>query len=676
MSDKEKNLNAEETQFEGREVKNSTPQLDEEEYNQIQEKAKSLRAETDDDFPEEEESIEEDNDIINSLLESAKDDAPVQDTIKDVKSKFSFLQKKEKNDDKSSEGDKKLSFFKKKNKKEQEKIPEETEEPETTEEIENSEDIEEPINEDSAHKEKKKHKSGGLFLKKNKGSELNDFLSNDSEDDSANADDINTVEEIERNARLLGAKKKTNKLKPLFIGLGALLGIIIVGSLVMSLIGNKKPVEQPPENKPVIEEPTDDDFESIENKDTLYKQGKIKRILGNKVLIIPDGETENTIYYVDSMDVIENYKAGAHIEYGYVIRNYLPYITEIIEIKEGEVIYKGIMTINIMVNDSLVKFSYDDSVENDIKDIATGDIIQYVYEMRDNNPTITNIINIKKSNEKTDDIDEEAGENPNKNPITEDLFNGYVYKASDFYDEYTLIDSRGDEETTRVTTKTNIENNSISFYNGLTGPIWIRHAWRSTDIIEKVPSIDAIDIVLVLPDGTRVDNSNIDQYGRMWMDGNIINYAIKEPQIGEYQLIDNKPNGSFLGEASIHLMELSGFISIDKFGANLVDRDTLELVWNIGGVPDDGLEIEVYLTNDRFSTMVYSGSSKNEILHTVDKRTVSVSNLPRGRYNVIVKVKDLDMKTQADDPEIPENTIQITAETIIDTKNVGVLLLQ
>ena len=180
MSDKEKNLNAEETQFEGREVKNSTPQLDEEEYNQIQEKAKSLRAETDDDFPEEEEPIEEDNDIINSLLESAKDDAPVQDTIKDVKSKFSFLQKKEKNDDKSSEGDKKLSFFKKKNKKEQEKIPEETEEPETTEEIENSEDIEEPINEDSAHKEKKKHKSGGLFLKKNKGSELTDFLSNDS----------------------------------------------------------------------------------------------------------------------------------------------------------------------------------------------------------------------------------------------------------------------------------------------------------------------------------------------------------------------------------------------------------------------------------------------------------------------------------------------------------------
>lgn len=671
MSDKEKNLNAEETQFEGREVKNSTPQLDEDEYNQIQEKAKSLRAETDDDFPEEEESIEEDNDIINSLLESAKEDAPVQDTINDVKSKFSFLQKKEKKDDTSSENEKKLSFFKKKNKEEKKEISEETDEPEIIEDIENSEDIEEPINEASTHKEKKKHKSGGLFLKKNKGSELNDYLSSDNEDD-----DVNTVEEIERSARLLGAKKKPNKLKPLFIGLGALIGIIVVGSLVISLVGNKKPVEQPKDDKPVIEQPADDDFTSIENKDTLYKQGKIKRILGNKVLIIPDGETENTIYYVDSMDVIENYKAGAHIEYGYVIRNYLPYITEIIEIKEGEVVYKGIMTINIMVNDSLVKFSYDDSVENDIKDISTGDIIQYVYEMRENNPTITNIINIKKANEKTDDIDDGVGENPNKNPLTEDLFNGYVYKASDFYDEYTLIDSRGDEETTRVTTKTNIENNSISFYNGLTGPIWIRHAWRSTDIMENVPSIDAIDIVLVLPDGTHVDNSNIDQYGRMWIDGNIINYAIKEPQVGEYQLIDNKPNGTFLGEASIHLMELSGFISIDKFGANLVDRDTLELVWNIGGVPDDGLEIEVYLTNDRFSTMVYSGSSKNEILHTIDKRTVSVSNLPRGRYNVIVKVKDLDMKTQADDPEIPENTIQITAETIIDTKNVGVLLLQ
>ena len=68
MSDNEKNIGSRE-EFEGKEVKNTLPQLDEEAYNQISEKSKNLRSSMNDDFyaDEDEEYGDEDNDIINSV---------------------------------------------------------------------------------------------------------------------------------------------------------------------------------------------------------------------------------------------------------------------------------------------------------------------------------------------------------------------------------------------------------------------------------------------------------------------------------------------------------------------------------------------------------------------------------------------------------------------------------
>lgn len=679
MSDNEKNMGSRE-EFEGKEVRNTTPQIDEEAYDKINEKGRNLRSMDDNDYygEDDEDAIpDEDNEIINSLLAFSKENNKTVVTEEEKKSKFSFGKTKKEEPQSEEKNTAKLSFGKK-------KTVEEAPQVNATEDIssdissEDYGDEEETVSTPETKEKKSLFKKKTLFegkKKPKKEANIEDIINEDIANDE-NVDDtyVNTIEDIERDIRK--AKKHRPKGdKKLFIILGAALVVVIaIVGLLAVMGGDKNPPVENPVDTPVVEQPsTEDDFTSSEVNNTSYKQGEIKRILGNKVLITPDGETENTIYYVDNMGVIENFKAGNHVEYGYVIKNYLPYITEIIEIREGTIAYKGIMTINIMIDDTLVKFAYDNSLAGEIKEISTGDTIQYVYEDIEGTPTITNIVNIVKAK-----VEEENNTNteynPSDNPMTDDLYSGYIYDAKDFYEEHTIIDNRTEE--TREAVKSHIENNTLIFYNGITDPIWIRHAWRSTDLMDSVPSIDNVDIVLETPSGIQITNANIAEYGRMWLEGSIINYALKNPEIGEYKIIDNKPNGTFLGEAAIHLMGLSGFITIDKFGANLVDRDTLELIWNVTGVPDDGLEIEVYLTNDRFSTMVYSGSSKTEPLHIIDKRTVSISNLPKGKYNVVVTVRDIDMKTQADDPEIPENTIVIAAETISETKNVGILILQ
>jgi len=678
MSDNDKNMGSRE-EFEGKEVRNTMPQLDEEAYDKINEKGRNIRNFDDSEYYDAEEEEEaavpdEDNEIINSLLAFSKEAKEPTEKEEEKKSKFSFGKPKKESEETSSLASK-LSFGKKKETQQENSIPvtEDISSDSSADDIGSSYDEEipfaKPVKEKKSFFGKKNKKE--KIVDENIGDIINEDIANDE-----NIDDtyVNTIEDIERDIRR--AKKKNPKIdKKVFIILGVVvLAIIVGGAAMMFFGGNDAPPVETPQDQPVIETPsTNDEFTSSDINNISYKQGEIKRILGNKVLITPDGETENTIYYIDNMQVIEPFKAGHHVEYGYVIKNYLPYITEIIEIREGTIAYKGIMTINIMVNDTLVKFAYDNSLAEDIKDISTGDVIQYVYEDIEGTPTITNIINVVKAKIEEDNSGN-VNHNPSDNPMTDDLYNGYIYDAKDFYEEHTIIDNR--QEESREALKTNIKDNTIAFYNGINGPIWIRHAWRSTDLMENVPSIDAVDVILETPSGVQITNANIAEYGRMWLDGSIVNYALKNPEIGEYKFIDNKPNGTFLGEASIHVMELSGFITIDKFGANLINRDTLELVWKITGVPDDGLEIEVYLTNDRFSTMVYSGSSKEEPLHIIDKKTVSISNLPKGKYNVVVKVKDIDMKTQADNPEIPENTIVIAAETISETKNVGILILQ
>lgn len=493
--------------------------------------------------------------------------------------------------------------------------------------------------------------------------------------DSVIEDDINinTFDDIQKSIRT--GKSGTLKNNKIFLIICIVIFSAIVVVVLASTIMKSFQLSVPSVDENTLVETIETGEIDTKNSSTetvIEKQGYIKRILGDKIVIVPDDETEDIIYYMSDINLTNDIVAGAHIQYGYKIINYIPYISTITEIKTGEVIYKGIMTINVMVNNSTLKFSYLDELEQTMKGIRTGDEISYVSKDIEGVPTITNIIKINGTTNSGSDTTYKVEDV--KNPVTDDLYSGYVFNKDDFYEEYLIVNNRPEE--TRVVTKTNLENNSLKFYSGITDPIWIRFAWRVTDIATSVPNIENVDLILETPSGIKITQQNIDTYGRMWIDGNIVNYALKTPEIGEYKITTNKPKGTNLGEAEVFILGLSGFITIDKFGANLIDRDNLELIWNIGGVPDDGIEIEVYLTNDRFSTMIYSGSSKTEILHTVDRRVVSIANLPKGKYNILVKVKDLDLKTQADSPDIPENTIKVSAETITDTKNVGILILQ
>lgn len=689
MSDKDKNLGSRE-EFEGKDVKNNLPQLDDEAYKELEKRNKSFRNSASEDEEDDEPISTDNNDIINSLLEFSKNDTSKSTEGETKKSGLPFIKKKESNGvtgdalvgGNNSEPEVKKGFGFGKKKSTVDKASEETYE----------EQVLEGGTEESAplHKEKPKKEKKSLFKKKQTDEDIMDQILHSNDDVPDEVDDridtsdykVSSFDEIQKNIRFAPKNINRGENKKVFIILGAVLAIAVfaIGGifLIRTMFAPPETPEQPNTDTPVIQTPVEDEkdeFTSSNVDGLVFKQGKIKRILGNKVLIVPDGEIENVIYYVDSVSLLDAFNAGDHIEYSYKIQNYLPYITNVVEIQEGVVAYKGIMTLNIMVDNVPVKFAYASEIENEIKDIETGDTIQYVAETIDGVLTITNIINIESvDGDITDGAvkDETAG----KNPATDDLFNGYVYNEEDFFNEHLIIEGRPENDDDRSNISTDIENGTIEFYNGLEGPIWIRFAWRSTDVMENVPGVDNVGLKLVTPSGKELDISNIDEVGRMWMDGNIVNYALKAGEVGEYKIVSVKPNGTYFGEAALHVMELSGFISIDKFGANLIDRNTLELVWNIGGVPDDGLEIEVYLSNNTFSTKVYSASSKDETLHIIDNAIVDVSNLPKGKYNVVVTVRDIDLKTSEDDPEIPENTIQVTARTIKDTKNMGILILQ
>jgi hypothetical protein len=671
VSDNKKD-NIQNEEFQNKKISNNLPEFDEnmlESLRSMDNKGRNIRSadddldddlqETDFDlFDDNKSQNVEDNDILNSLINYSSNNkehnpTPVEDAKSSLLSNISKSFKKEKSDKVKKEKVKKepkAKVKKEKPKKEKKSF---------------------------LFGKKKEKQIRNPLAESNIYDEQSEFLgsdvSEDTIDDVMMDDDVNTIEDIEKNIKSF---KNLNNSKKLLVIIGAVvIGILLLLTIIftsLKFFEKEPPVETPVpvEQEEIIDTDELDTTEYI-SKNINEKQGYIKRILGNKVIITPDDETEDIIYYVDSVVDLKDVSAGAHVQFEYKIVNYIPRISSITQIKTGEVVYKGIMTLNIIDDKTPVKYSYDEELEEVVKKIRTGDEVSYVSKDIDGVLTITNIINVNglsSNNETIYEVEDAV------NPVTDDLYSGYVFNKEDFYEEYLTVNNRPEE--TRNVVKSHIENNTIAFHNGISNPIWIRFAWRITDLAQSVPNIENVDIVLETPSGVKINHTNIDTHGRMWVDGDIVNFALKNPEVGEYKIITNKAKGTHLGEAQIFVMELSGFITIEKFGANLLDRDNLELIWNIGGVPDDGLEIEVYLTNERFSTMIYSGSSKDEILHTVDRRVVNISNLPKGKYNIIVKVKDLDLKTREDNPEIPENTIVVAAETITDTKNMGILILQ
>jgi hypothetical protein len=647
MDDIKKNLGSPE-EFENKEVKNTMPQLDDESYDEISNRTKNARGiSQEDDNPWDEDNNQDDNsDIINSLLNDSQALSSKKEESTDKKSLYKG----------NSLGTKKKKLFSKN------KVDAKDEQTE-----ENS--VKELLEEESVNKE---------FEVDDTDENVDAYGFEQPETNKKGKDKevkTNSLNDIEKRIKSGKSKEKNNKIVKLGVICIAAVVILFGGYYAVTNLlpkdlfsGNSSKSNPVPATAVVApSENTLKTFVSHPADDASYKQGTIKRILGNKVLITPDNEAENVIYYIEDSTIIESHKAGEHIEFEYIVKDYLPYITHITTITEGKIVYKGIMTLNIMIDDSLVKYAYNSDIESTIKELENGDKIQFVYVDKDGVATITEIIDIVKKGE---DIYGDDYVPPKPQAIN-------TFNKEDFADEYQLIDSREINEDSYKVFKSDLIDGAVTFYCGFTEPIWIRNAWRATELMQTVPEIEDVKVTLVTPSGIEITEENIDEYGRMWIDGYIINYALREPEIGEYKMVYSKPKGTYLGEFSIFVMQLTGFISIDKFGANLIDRDTLELIWNIGGVPDDGIEMEVYLSNDKFSTLIFSASSKTEELHTIDKRIVPVSNIPRGMYNIIVKVRDIDLKTKEDDPEgIAENTIVVAAETIIDTKNVGILILQ
>lgn len=502
----------------------------------------------------------------------------------------------------------------------------------------------------------------------------NSSKKNDEEKDDVN---INSIEDLE--STKIPKKRKVNFKKIITI----LIIIICVILLRFLIVYFLNPYNASKDKN--IKSPTSSSIGF--NVDESENQGMVKRILGNKFIVSPDDGTEDQLLYVSKKLNTNDIHSGDYIDYRAETENGLPTITYIRKIQKGKVIYKGIMTLSVddsetnensesktesssNNNNNVKKYLYDEDLNDQIRSIVVNDTIEFLSEKKDNNLVITKILKV--NNKTGTDITNPSSEVSSIPDIP--VANGSVFKKSDFENEYGTINNRQKDPNYQNVKLSDLKDNKVTFYNKMTQPIWIRTAWRNSSVTGNTPDVGDVKVSLITPSGKEISEKNISQFGRYWIDENIINFAIKNPEVGEWNMKFEKSGD--LGEIEMNVMGLNGFITINKFGANLIDKNHLEMIWNIGGIPDDGLELDVYLQNDKFSTLIYHGSSKTEELHIVDKRTVDISNIPKGKYNIYVKAKDIDIKTHSDVSDIPENTLQVTAETIVDQKNVGILILQ
>lgn len=596
------------------------------------------------------------------------------------------------------------------------------------EENEESNDDNEDLH--SVNNKKKKEKSDSEYYKEEYlKDKKNDKKKNDEDDDSNEELEVLNINDIENIAgkrkRISSKKSKNNKMYLLLIGIV----VIVVGVLIamMLLPGNENTEVVDPSIK--IEDTSNlvQDIVIEEKKSEITQYGEVKRILSNKIIIIPDNSESDTIYFINDktkVDVNTFLEIGDRIEYTYIIEdqnyifiNFKDIYSGIVNQKyDGKLIiqldnkdYSIIDTLekddkeetenvdnaensesledNNTENEELKEeiisvigdeFSYGISLKTIAEQIENGDKIEFCL---DDNNNITSISNIIKKNK---DNNYESTPKYAKREKVDIITN--EFNKDDFSNEYSVIEKNEGIDHFEFIKETDFVNNSVKFYNSFEDPIWIRFAWRDSSLLktdeiennvfEKMPSVNDVTISFITPSGKTISSENIEKenIGRMWLDGNIVNFAIRNPEPGEWTLKADKNSGFYLGETNFHLMKLTGFITIEKFGINNLDNGLVEFIWNVGGVEDEFMEIEISLVGEKYSKSIYKASSKTSNLRNVDHCILDLSEIPKGTYSVIAKVKDLDIITHKDDPEnVSEHTRQVSAETIVHRKTVGQL---
>lgn len=172
--------------------------------------------------------------------------------------------------------------------------------------------------------------------------------------------------------------------------------------------------------------------------------------------------------------------------------------------------------------------------------------------------------------------------------------------------------------------------------------VWIQIVWKKNSDTPSVPDVDDVTVELQTPSGSLINESNIDGYGKKWVDKKVINYVLKNPKVGNWTVYFTKNIGDYLGDVTIQAAPMSGFLQIKKAAAKYTEGQ-LKVIWEATGVKDDYCKVQIYARNGSNDILLYSGNTLDDNVRTVDMVDIDAAKIAGNIYDIIIKVTDVDV---------------------------------
>lgn len=327
-------------------------------------------------------------------------------------------------------------------------------------------------------------------------------------------------------------------------------------------------------------------------------------------------------------------------------------------------------SITIESNSIIEKYKINADLLANNSDIKEDAEVNFEYEDMDTEKVIFSIslANVQEQSDTNDEEDNEDENNEETEEDTEDSADKQIQIiGDDFSQELEAIKQRQEEERKKEAEQ-KVEEFDANAMETLelpmeikgSGAIWFRFAWKPNETTKEVAKVEDVIVELRNPNGSLITVENIDKYGRFWMNGNIFNFVVKNGVAGKWAFLVTKRASEKLGEIGANAQPLTGFITLQK-AAVQPEKGKLVVMWKAVGVKDDNLAVEVIAKNGDKETLLYGANSADDGIHLLDSAEISTAKLTKGKYDIIVRVYDIDTMTSG-------GKKIITAKTIKDEK--------
>lgn len=172
--------------------------------------------------------------------------------------------------------------------------------------------------------------------------------------------------------------------------------------------------------------------------------------------------------------------------------------------------------------------------------------------------------------------------------------------------------------------------------------VWIQIVWKKNAETKSIPDIDDVTVELQTPSGSLVNDSNINSYGKKWINKRVINYVLKNPKAGNWTVLFTKDVGTYLGDVTIQAAPMTGFLQIKKAAAKYTEG-TLKCIWQATGIADDNCIVQIYARNGNNDILLYSGNTIDDDIRTVDMVDIDTAKIAGNIYDIVMKITDIDV---------------------------------